>query len=688
MMPTLPIYLLLCGIILLILATEKVTRPFDVTIVLVAMIVVALTLVVLKSRASAAVLEAAPTESFEQRGPSKTGGIPLHKPFDGQESIDNFPVGLSVYLSCYSDKSYPDGKSASKQWTNIAPLSGSDAAASSPSSSSPPSRSSGNTNAPDRQSFNFYVTPTFSRRDGFVMRRNGVSGPYSVDLGIRGDMTYTIFFVASGRHLLDEDDRAKPHKKTTVFQLYANTPGMNGVSLTVSAPTTAASKTPQQQKTTQKQKKQAPTTTSSAATAPPSSTTKVDMQLRVGQHDVISCRDEHGGPVQVNTNHKYLYVIQKDFGSARVTLIDIDAQEGDGAGVMTTLAHETLSTRATQVHFSNKDMTINEHRNWNANLLAFGMYDRAISDREIITLYDHYRSIHKQADPMYVRLLKEIRKREALKACPFNARACSLCSEVKDWTDFQSVVTASDDCKAAIAKYCSDNPTHEKCACWSVNHPNYSTSCKAYRCAVGGSKTQPECKTENKSATPSSAPSSAPPLTRQEIRHAVAEAIRDQQQQQHDKTGEPSQTATPSAKGKAGVGIGGKPPFASAWSTGLPPLSSDKAGTGTNTSAHGVSGTAKSPLSHPPLSANTSSNTQPQTSSWSSSLFGTPPPGGPTTTPSMDSDDALPAGKQWDGANASAPSSAARQQQQGGGTDKHGTLKTPSFWGWVFGTQS
>ena len=493
------ITILVFALLSVAIAVEHVDRPLDLAVLSIAFMIVVLQLVSVIIRYKTK-LFGHQTERFIQDGSESSSYSTPYK-FDGTENISAFPAGITLYLSCYDAKSYSD--KFGKTWKNVAP----------PSSSSTSFAKSKQQQLQQQseRNFSFSSTPVFSRRDGYSLRDAFINGPYSVDIGIRGDAGYTIFFVAKGAHVNEtkttteeavdaeegEGDENR-NENVTIFKLYANTPGLNGVSLVASKP---------------------PSDLSENTVLEEVDTVKVNMTLLIGQTNAI--RTEK--PVKINPKHRYLFVVVKDLGSAKIIMFDVDSSDEPRS----LLAENVLSQEADPVHFSNKDMTINETRNWDANILAFGTYERAISERETTTLFDHYKRIHREFDPAYLRLLEEVREKERAKECPFSTKTCAMCHAVKDWTDLQQIITADEDCKAAIAKFCAGNPSHEKCKCWNVNHPNYSTSCKTYRCAVGGSKTQPEC------APPSSPPPPPPPplihphshLSPTQVKKAVTEAL-------------------------------------------------------------------------------------------------------------------------------------------------------------------
>lgn len=365
------------------------------------------------------------------------------------ETFADMPLGMTLYVSCYADASYAG---AGKQWKNVAPHA-----------------------VPSAPALTFFETPVFTRRDGFVMGSNGLTGPYSSDLGIRAHMAYTLFCVCMFTHASAEDEG-----DAVVVHLFANTPGLNGLALRSRS---VRDRAPDHDHHGDKEG-------DGGGGGDPFGHTS--LVLKTSLHLGGSFRGR-GSPVRVSTKRRYMLTVTKDYRNVRLSLTDVEHDGGDAAGGTTELLSGVVPEEDAADGFSNKDALVNERRNWPANLLALGLYDRAIAEREVVALADHFRGIHRMFDPMYVALQREIAKREQMRACPFDATTCKACDEIRDWTDFPALVTAGEPCKAAITAFCSSHPSHSQCTCWSVNHPAYHGACKAYRCSVGSARLQPEC---------------------------------------------------------------------------------------------------------------------------------------------------------------------------------------------------
>jgi hypothetical protein len=395
------------------------------------------------------------------------------------EDLSLFSDGLTIYTSCYSSKSYPN--QGGKVWKNIIAQGPTNATVHTKHQAKTIMRKEGQTSdgdgdGDDEQQDDLHLhynkTPAFSRKDGFVLGTNTVTGPYSFQMGIRGDMAYSIFLVCSFTGATSNGGSPDMDNGTgsgSMFKIYANTPGNNGVSMMVSATDTSGG---------EGQGRKMDGSTSLA----------LKLRLLIADEHEIPCKVDGKLPLVVNSTHKYLFAIVKNYGRVQVSVLDLN----DPDNPRTPLADVNIGSHS-PVLFSNRDMTINEFGNWQANIQAFGCYDRAISDRDTTKLYHHYRQLLKQFDPTHQRMIQEMDRVNKIKSCPFDADTCDACRGVDDWSNFQKVFVADDVCKAAIAKFCANNPSHDRCSCWSVNHPAYNTSCKVYRCAIGGPATQHEC---------------------------------------------------------------------------------------------------------------------------------------------------------------------------------------------------
>jgi hypothetical protein len=145
------------------------------------------------------------------------------------------------------------------------------------------------------------------------------------------------------------------------------------------------------------------------------------------------------------------------------------------------------------VLLSNRPLQVNRLGQLKGSVHAIGFYKRALSTVEIAMLNSHFQASLEETSPefkerkkAYEDLLNKIKK---AKACPLDSKTCSLCSGVKDWSDFFGVVHGMDDaCRLALSSYCQKNPGDARfCKCFdSKDVTTYnSTSCVQWRAMLG-----------------------------------------------------------------------------------------------------------------------------------------------------------------------------------------------------------
>lgn len=360
---------------------------------------------------------------------------------NGIEDINDILEGLTVYVSCFSSESYP--KTGGKLWKNIM---------------------ASETEGKSDPHFHFAKSPGFTRRDGFRTLNNKITGPYSFELGINADLTFTIFMLCQFQGDLPNAQTQNDSNNggtADMFKIFANTPGNNGISLMAydAHPDTQNSR---------------------------SMVRSLGLKVRFGEDIVVECKTKEGGPIEVEKSHGYLIAVSKS-SDDRLTVRMVDVSSSYPEVLL--LADEAMSSEiATSVSFSNKDMVINEGGLWNAHLQVFGCYDRSVSERDIVRLYDHYKAILETFDPTYVRLMDTISNLSKNNDCPFDEKTCSACRADLidgDWGNMQNLITSSTTCRKAVGTFCAQNPKHPRCTCWSVTHPEYSSRCKPYRCLFG-----------------------------------------------------------------------------------------------------------------------------------------------------------------------------------------------------------
>jgi hypothetical protein len=342
--------------------------------------------------------------------------------------------GLVLYVSSFDDRSYVPG--FGKTWRNIA--------------QNLVTTQQCNADGTQRDmNLYFKTTPALSRKNGFMLGTNTITGPLSHQLGVNGDTSFTIVTILQ----ITGDVGAK----CPVFKLFANTPNNNGITLELSNGTRVGD----------------------MITA--------DMTLMLGNMMPMVCQPiPKTGQIMFDPRSKYMFVVSKDYGALSVATVNIDA------GTYEQRLHLDTNVGAhDSIIFSNMDMVLNPNGNLNANITAFGIWTRALDGAAISRLYDRYRGILRTYDPMYAILQQQLSEVDRLKACPYDQTTCATCPAAMDWSSPVNIVsTATVPCLRAVDKYCTANPSHRECACWSSTHPEYEGTCKAYRAIYSGAMTQ------------------------------------------------------------------------------------------------------------------------------------------------------------------------------------------------------
>lgn len=383
-----------------------------------------------------------PTKSAPMKGstlPKKAGGA-----VDGVENLDALGNGMTVYVSCLSHASYKEG--SGKIWRNIA--------TESPVVSSQQCQADGSVR--DRH-FYFASTPAFSMREGFALGKNTLTGPQSHQLGISGDLSFSVVVLCRITGDVPSSPAATGRNPAVVFRLAGNTPNGNGAAFVLHNGSRKGN------------------------------LIQCRASFLLGAMPQMLCKPDSnvGGDTSLifDPEHRYMFVVSKDYGRIRIVMVDIDAREFRKITLLDVSvgAHDS-------VLFSNVDAVINPNGNWNANLLAFGIYTRTLSDTDVTRMYEHYSETMRLFDPQYRALLDALGEADSLrKKCQYDASTCKACSSVKDWTSTAAIIeTGGTECLRQVHAFCSANPQHPMCSCWSTANPNYDTTCRAYRSVFSG----------------------------------------------------------------------------------------------------------------------------------------------------------------------------------------------------------
>lgn len=296
--------------------------------------------------------------------------------------------------------------------------------------------------------FTFENPPIFSVRGGVAFGSNRLYGPYSNELGISLQSTFTIFLCVRHGDFVEGNP-----KEVELLKLYANSGNNNGLALYIKA-----------------------------------DTVRVEDNVQKGQLMFKFVDDEEATPCLLNANdtaftfdrlNPCFFFIIKEVDKIRIAYMI------GGSNVIKTLA--VVNTRETTATFSNKEMVINRFQNWKGTMYALGIMDEAIPDNEITSIYNHvYSEYLKVTNDDYVGLVSNYNSiLDALKKfsqCPYDSTVCKSCDTITKWNDVSQLIQAPSACKAAITTYCKANPKHPLCKCWEPTSADYKTqSCVMYR---------------------------------------------------------------------------------------------------------------------------------------------------------------------------------------------------------------
>lgn len=342
-------------------------------------------------------------------------------------------AGLTLYASCFSKASFAGVEASGRTWKSIRST-----------ALSQQSCADGSTRNMDLQ---FKNTPSFSRRDGFAMGQNTLTGPLSYLMGINGDMAFSVMTLMQFTSDLPSDAT-----EATLFKFYANTLNNNGAALVMRRGT------------------------------PVSNMISCECFLKIGNGIQLQCTMNGSGNVLLQPRRPYMLAVVKDYGRIQVCLVDMGAADFSRTTLLDTNvgSHEPLT-------FSNTDMTINDKANLNANIMTFSVFARALTDGDITDWHKHYSGILKQFDAAYVQITQSLQQAQQATSCTFDTVTCSTCSGVRDWSNMSDILASGGQpCLTAIDAYCSANPTQPRCECWNLNNPAYATSCASMRAMFSG----------------------------------------------------------------------------------------------------------------------------------------------------------------------------------------------------------
>ena len=351
--------------------------------------------------------------------------------FNWDENVGNLGSGLVMYCSSLKKASWSEG--FGRTWRNMA------------SRASPFQATCTADGSVRDPNLIFKSTPAFSRRNGMQLAQNSLSGPYSHQLGVNGDQAMSVIVYAK---FLGADTK----NGISVFKVFANTPGNVGVSLVLKNCEMAAN-----------------------------GTLTGDAIVNIGESSNTSTQK-----MSIDPTRRYMWVLVKNYTRVVLSMIDVGAT----SFVKTVLLDKVLPAQKSIV-FSNVNMSINEDINWNAEIIAFAMYDRAINDTDMDRIFNHYQAADRAFDAEYQNMQAAINEATEKRKCPYDTATCNTCGGVTDWSVQTNLISASTVCRKQIDTYCTANPSHASCVCWNSANAEYGTTCKAYRALFSGAEICP-----------------------------------------------------------------------------------------------------------------------------------------------------------------------------------------------------
>jgi hypothetical protein len=364
--------------------------------------------------------------------------------FDTIENLENFIQGnyneevaniiedntLTLYYSAFSKNSLP--KEQDRVWTNISPF-------------------FKDTKVVSCKYLSFENTHMISndslyanRAIGIQLLSNSLTGPASHLLGVQGNGTFSIFVVLTFNSIFSSTD-----EQLDIFKLFGNTLNNNGLTLSI------------EKGRVQNELK---------------NKDEISFKVTYGGFDVLHSNVKDKKTFKVDLTQPYLIVLTKNHKSINLNLHNLST-EFSHKSTISVIDNEEL--KEPNVLFSNKELIINENKNINGNIYAFGVYNMFLMDESHLHNY-MYHQIFKSSE-IFMKEARQVLKfqneLEQMKACPYNASVCKDCIEVSDWTDMNQLISSKGKCKDAIHNYCTENVNDPKCICWK----NDSSECVSFR---------------------------------------------------------------------------------------------------------------------------------------------------------------------------------------------------------------
>jgi hypothetical protein len=341
-----------------------------------------------------------------------------------EENISAIKNIATVYLTTFNDDSYNESKRG-LEWVNIA---------------DPGTLQ--NSCCELKRNFTFSKDPLYSRKTGFNLIENPITGPLACGVGIDYPDAFSIMFTFRMKNMSNVTDSVK------LIQLKANTSNNNGLSIVI----------PQN-----------------------SIKNKINNVMTCGLEiilgmDTYKCgfKDGEGDEIPFERNTLTSLYLVKTRDTLRVVMTDEKS-----SSINTILDLKGIGVSA---NFSNSPVKINSDGNWAADLFIFAIFKEAISPNDISSLSASIRDVYvKNRDSNYQAMMKENADLSSqileLKSCPYDSTTCNPCSDVKDWKNpIEFIATSSAECKKSLNLFCSGNRKDPKCGgCYDPAHSNYNT---------------------------------------------------------------------------------------------------------------------------------------------------------------------------------------------------------------------
>lgn len=366
-----------------------------------------------------------PVEFFSQ---TQEPDFKNFQPISMEEDYATIIPKYSIYLTMFNKSSYPE---SGNEWINVAykePLE--------------------ECKRVNNKKFMFENTPIFSKKGGIMMGTNRLFGPYSNNLNISLQSTFTIYFTCKHGDFVHN-----PGKEIELLKLYANSSDNNGLAFFIEGGSIAMNNNVQSGNLKFKF-----TDTDNTTTC------------------LLNAADTSFTFDKINIS---MYFIVKDVDKIRILYML------GGSSVINQIA--LINIQETNSTFSNKELIINRFQNWKGSLYQLGVIPEAISDNNVSNIYKHSYSEYQKATNQdfldltndYNAILDQLKN---YTNCPYDQTVCSTCNTVTKWNDMNQVIASPIECKDAINTFCKINTKHPLCKCWDTTYSGYQTdSCKLYR---------------------------------------------------------------------------------------------------------------------------------------------------------------------------------------------------------------